>query len=269
MANGPIDESKPVRISELVLLAFVFGLAALFLQLSDLVAFLLCALGFGLAIIALRQSFKTGSTGAWTPIFAIMICSLSVPRLPLYQMIDLIMPAPKRPHIPSVETIMTAPQQAKVDEYMAVENTVKLGDVSIEIKSVTLGNVEVEDFIWKTTSTSKEPYLSFAICITNESQTKKIDFRSWCGHAYDFRDGVKLTDNFGNSYKQIGVAATERPVGGDGSDSLYPEKSLQDVVIFEPPVNAVTELRLELPAHNADEEGTFKIRIPITMIQRN
>jgi len=59
-----------------------------------------------------------------------------------------------------------------------------------------------------------------------------------------------------------------RPVGRVDSDSIYPGKSLTDVLIFEPPLENIQQLDLEMPARNVGTEGHFRIRIPASAIER-
>ena len=47
----------------------------------------------------------------------------------------------------------------------------------------------------------------------------------------------------------------DRPTGRIDSTSIYPGKSLTDVLIFEPPVRDIQYLNLELPGKNVGVDG--------------
>jgi hypothetical protein len=52
------------------------------------------------------------------------------------------------------------------------------------------------------------------------------------------------------------------------SDSIYPGKSLTDVLVFEAPLENIEGLDLDMPGKNVGKNGLIKIRIPAAMIQR-
>lgn len=85
--------------------------------------------------------------------------------------------------------------------------------------------------------------------------------------AFD-RDFATLRDNFGNSYKRIHFGIGTRVVDAvERSESLYPGKSLKDVVVFELPIDTAQYLNLELPAINFGGEGMIRFRIPHEMFR--
>jgi hypothetical protein len=48
--------------------------------------------------------------------------------------------------------------------------------------------------------------------------------------------------------------------------SLDPGKSLEDLLVFEPPLNEIRFLRLELPAAAFGDTGSLRFQIPMGMI---
>ncbi len=163
----------------------------------------------------------------------------------------------------------TSAASSKADEEWApADKPVKQGDVQIQAVSVRVGKVRVRDRIRQETATSKEPLLSVALKATNLSTTKKIDYHTWAGREFSLsNDKAKLTDNFGNRYKTV-TFGFDPPVGRTESASVYPGKPVEDVLVFEAPLNNVEYLNLELPAENVGGEGMFRLRIPASMIQR-
>ena len=118
-------------------------------------------------------------------------------------------------------------------------------------------------------SSSKDDLLAIYLEMINRSQNKKIEYRSWLGGDVAFsRDYAALHDNFGNTYKRISLGFSTKIVGHTGSESIYPGKSLGDVLVFELPIDTAEYLRLELPAKNFGGEGMLRLQIPADMIQR-
>jgi hypothetical protein len=104
--------------------------------------------------------------------------------------------------------------------------------------------------------------------ITNSNRNRKIDYRSWAGSDSSFeRDFATLKDNNGNSYERISLGILDLPIGRSRADSIYPEKALKDILVFEIPLKRAAALDLELPASNVEEKGFFRIRIPASLIE--
>jgi hypothetical protein len=83
------------------------------------------------------------------------------------------------------------------------------------------------------------------------------------------RDYATLEDNFGNTYKRINFGFSSNPVGAvERSESIYPNKSVSDVLVFEMPIDTIEYLRLELPAKNFGGTGMLRLEIPKQMIAR-
>jgi hypothetical protein len=104
--------------------------------------------------------------------------------------------------------------------------------------------------------------------VTNRSQNRKVEYQSWLGRDFTFdRDHATLEDNFGNHYKRINFGIGTELVGHVESESVYLGKSVEDVLVFELPVDSIEYLDLELPAKNFGGEGMLKLRIPRSMIK--
>ena len=140
-----------------------------------------------------------------------------------------------------------APVASKAEEEWApADKPVKQGDVQIQAVSVKVGKVRIRDRIRQEMATSKEPLLSVALRATNLSTTKKIDYHTWAGRQFSIsNDKANLTDNFGNHYKAV-TFGFDPPVGRTESASVYPGKPVDDVLVFEAPLENVEYLNLEL-----------------------
>jgi hypothetical protein len=160
------------------------------------------------------------------------------------------------------------PQQSLEEPWASAESPVKQGDVQIRLMSAKVGKVMIKDSFGGDTSPSKDVLVTITVEVTNLSQTKKLDYRSWAGGDFVLeRDFGTLADNFGNSYKRI-TFGMDKPVGRVTRDSIYPAKSITDVLVFESPIEKSEYLRMELPAKNFDGTGMIRFQIPQTMITR-
>ena len=143
------------------------------------------------------------------------------------------------------------------------------GDVEVLVKSVSYGTIELEKYSGSETSKSSETYLRIAVRVKNISQTRKLDHSSWSEKSFglDSYEG-SIRDNYGNKYDPIGFSAfSGRPKGHMIAEALYPDNSVEDILIFEPPIPDIKFLHLELPARNFGGKGTLWFEIPATMIR--
>lgn len=149
-------------------------------------------------------------------------------------------------------------------EWASAKQPVRQGDVQVRVvrsaKEQTPLNRLGED------TRSKEELLSVYLEVRNLSTSTKLTYKTWQGADFSFdRDYARLTDNFGNSYKRIKFGFGTEIVGQVRTDSIYPNKSIRDVLVFESPIENTEYLELELPADNFGGEGMLRIRIPREM----
>jgi hypothetical protein len=141
---------------------------------------------------------------------------------------------------------------------------VRLGDLQVRITETAIGKVPLKD-AFRQGTTSEDNLLMVKLELLNINPTKKVEYTSWAGKDISFnRDDATLKDNFGNTYKRVGFGSTSYPVGAVGwSTSVYPDKAITDVLVFEVPLEKATYLDLELPAQNYGGEGMVRFRIPM------
>ncbi len=162
-------------------------------------------------------------------------------------------PAPKTP-----ELVWSPPTE-----------TVQIGDIQVRIVKTTLGKVPLKDVVRKD-ARSKDVLLAVSLELTNTNSTKKVEYRTWTGRDLSFdREYATLKDNFGNGYKRINFGFGATPVGAvERSESVYPNKAVGDLLVYEVPLDAAVHLDLELPAKNYGSEGVIRFRIPVKSITR-
>lgn len=153
-------------------------------------------------------------------------------------------------------------------EWTPAGRAVKHGDIALRVASVSIGRVPLRSGYGRTETTSEDELLAIRLKLINRSDSKKVSYQSWMGGELSFtRDSASLTDNFGNSYKRITFGYGTEVVDHTESASLYPGKTLVDVLVFEPPVEAAEHLDLELPGGNIGGDGFLRIRIPRSMFK--
>jgi hypothetical protein len=160
------------------------------------------------------------------------------------------------------------PEQRSVDKWAPADKGVRQGDVEVRVISAQVAPVPLREEFGGDRETSKEPQLMLTVQIKNTSDSKKIDYRSWAGRDVSFeRDYATIHDNFDNNYKRITFGFSSRVVGQTTVESIYPGRSLNDVLVFEPPISKAEYLNLELPAENFSGKGMLRLRVPAKMIK--
>ncbi|MAT16796.1 MAG: hypothetical protein CMJ46_16175 [Planctomyces sp.] len=124
--------------------------------------------------------------------------------------------------------------------------------VKVEITGARIGKVALETFSGD--ATSRDEFIVFTLQVTNKQEAKKMEFRGW-KHGTFSAWGATLSDEHGNEYRAASFSDT---VAGQANiESIYPQKSVGDLLPFEVPVDAAKELRLKLPAAAYGEEGVI------------
>jgi hypothetical protein len=148
----------------------------------------------------------------------------------------------------------------------ADKSSVTHGDVRIRVSSVKLGPVDLNAGNGKFEK-SLDDHLAIRIKIENTSPDNTINYKSWAPPPGVSPDAATLRDNFIVMYS---ASVLPRPVKGQvhNPQTIKPGQSLEDVLVFQKPLNNPPELRLELPATAFGGLGRIKFRIPAAMIKR-
>ena len=139
----------------------------------------------------------------------------------------------------------------------------------MQVVKTSIRKVPLKD-IFQKEATSKDVLLMVELKLLNTNPTKKVEYYGWAGKNISFdRDYATLKDNFDNSYKRINFGLGSYPVGSvERAESIYPNKTVTDVLVFEVPLDTATHLDLELPAKNYGSEGMVRFRIPLKSVSR-
>lgn len=156
------------------------------------------------------------------------------------------------------------PLSRKHDEWVDAGNTVKLGDVRVSITSAVIDYVSFHDFGRK--KTSRDKLLMIRLKIENMSETRKLEHKGWSSQGGIFEANLPtLTGNFDNLYRLVHFGLGSVVEGQAVGETIYPGKVVEDVAVYEVPVDQAKLLRLELPA--AAFGGTGKVRFQIRASQ--
>src|SRR5438132_3852782 len=175
----------------------------------------------------------------------------------------------------------------------ASKDAVQQNDVKVHLGAVVVRNVKIKDVLGEET-VSPTKQLTIQVFVDNANSTRKIDFLGWSGAATSAvgladllggtgrtkgngtesltapeRNAATLTDNFKNPYKRLSPELGAQIPGQISTPtSVYPGKRVEDLLVFEPPVDKVQFLRLELPATAFGGTGSLRLQIPKEMIYR-
>jgi hypothetical protein len=154
--------------------------------------------------------------------------------------------------------------EAGAGEWADASRGVRQGDVEVRVTSVKIGPVDFEGF---DNPDTENKMATIQLSIANLGKTKKLQYESWgSSGSYLDSDFATLSDNFDNNYHRMRLGALLRVKGQLTRESLYPGKSLTDVVIFEPPIATADYLKLELSAEAFGGTGKLRLKIPRSMI---
>lgn len=155
-----------------------------------------------------------------------------------------------------------APWHGVAQQPVVAPTPAQLGDVIVRVlsaKVVERTPADFDDWLWG-------PHLILKLQMSTTNPHRKTSYQTWAGQQMSFnRDYAILIDNHDNTYKMI--AGHKTPNARTESDSIYPERPLTDVLIFEVPLKSADFLTLDLPASNVNEKGFFRFRIPTSMIE--
>jgi len=135
-------------------------------------------------------------------------------------------------------------------------------DASIKVKGVRIGNVTRFGINGRQ---EVGPYLLIELRVTNRSETRKVDFKGWSNGLDFLGPKCSLVDEHGNNYAQIRAAIGETWDGPISRETIAPRGMMVDLLIFELPVDAAQELRLEIPAEPLGPDGWYRFKIPRQM----
>ncbi len=156
---------------------------------------------------------------------------------------------------------LKAEADAKLAAKIAADRTRTIGTVKIELLSASISKVKVKTITGRTAELGKE-HLVINIRLTNDSPTKFVEYVSWTSGSVPLgKKLMDISDEHGNKYRSWLLSST-RPIGVLGFARIDPQKSVEDVLVFDAPVDIANELTMTLEGFHLRELAsrvTFKI----------
>lgn len=266
VAGAPsVNVHLPRRSSSLGIVSLVLGFLAFLVCWIPFVGILsipLSALGLLLALIALVLALLRRGSGIGFPIGGAAVCALAL-AIATAQVAVIAAPSLGRAR----ELAERAEAASDPTAWLPANQPARLGEVQIRIVSASVGRIRMKGTL-SDGFESNDEYLKLVVEVTNQSRSRKRDFATWMGRDFSIsQDYAVVRDNHGNVYKRMDFGFSTRPEGQIDRESLYPGKSIQDVLVFEPLIRDIEYVRLELPAENFGGEGMIRFEIPANMIR--
>jgi len=143
----------------------------------------------------------------------------------------------------------------------ASKSAIERGDVRVKIISAVKGFPKLSAQL-----KNPEEQLILTIDLYNRNSRRKLDYSGW-GQRARINLAVKLTDDAENLY-HLKTYVRVTVEGQLTTKSIYPRESIQDILVFERPIDDIEYLRLELPAGAFGEPGMLYFKIPKEMISQ-
>jgi hypothetical protein len=134
------------------------------------------------------------------------------------------------------------------------------GAVQVWLISTGTGPVRLWSLVEK--NVSEESYFQIRVRLHNTHATRKFDYAGWATRWLNLARRATLKDEHGNDYKGVPFIEAQVVDQVDRTMSLYPGKWVDDVLVFEPPVERATRLILTLPLENVEGKGELHFHIP-------
>ena len=152
--------------------------------------------------------------------------------------------------VPVASPTQTAPQGIK---WASLGEAIRQGDIEFQLTGVELGKPKIAGYAGEDVQ-ADAPVLVVRFRFTNRSENKRILY------TMDEKES-KVTDNFGNVYGGDN-SSFRRIAGVETYANVYPGKSVDGGVRFDPPVAGFSALMIELPARDEWGGGVFHFKVP-------
>ncbi|MCS6977043.1 MAG: hypothetical protein NZM31_08575 [Gemmatales bacterium] len=148
----------------------------------------------------------------------------------------------------------------------ATSTAIHRQDVWVKVQSARIERVGFE--VQGRRQLSDRPYLVIRIQLANVGVERPVEYKSW----RQFQSGsgserVTLRDSSGRTLGAAGLPSGTQLVGAVREARIFPDKSHDDFLVFEPPGNDFQFLDLQLPGQAVGVEGDFRFRIPRSMVR--
>lgn len=132
--------------------------------------------------------------------------------------------------------------------------TKMIGSAAISVTFADIGPVRILDKVRNEERETDSTYIYFIVRIANTTSDKLIVYKTWRGGVIDIETDdqkfASLRDLLGNSYRRIGTEFWWKWADSTDDATIYPGKSITDVLVFERPIDRKMEMKLSLPGEN-------------------
>lgn len=256
-------ESDPAFTGSLIALT-LFGLGVVGTQFpfGRFIGLGLCGAGLLLALICLLaegRARKFAGAAAGLNLVSVALLALVPGWLGFLPKFEEDNPAmPKGPHSIGLNSNEIVPGDRTDAGKAAYAN----GDVRIGVRA----SVQPVDLVGPNNAThrGRENVLKLHLTITNSGVERRIPLSGWA--AGSAGEGVQLADPAGTALKVKVFEAGWRPAGFDKVDGLFPGKSVEVILLFDPPLSSkgkrVEFLNLDLPGNGVGQVEPIQFKLP-------
>lgn len=258
--------------SGLGIAALVIGCLALLLSIVPLVGMIaipIAVIGLLLGIVAIIVSAAGKRSALGMPIAGTVVNAAAFVMPVLYITVFIhtathvlaTMPPPSPAMIRSFAAMIpaTAPSSGEAGAG-SVGQSATLGNATVQVTRVGLARVPLVSPDGNN-STSPTRMLCIDLQISNNSGTQTIQYRSWAG-SRSGADVASLSDDAGTACR-LAALGVLKPQGRTDSAAIFAGRSIQDVLVFDPPSPTARTLHLHLPGRNVQASGETDMTIAV------
>ncbi len=155
-------------------------------------------------------------------------------------------------------------QPAEEEEWVdASRDAVQQGDVRVRVLSAAVQGVDFKAL----GPARRERCLVLALRVYNVGGERRVAYASWAEvGAGREADAPRLRDDLGRTYRRRPLGAGVTLAGHVAQATLPPGRHVDDLLVFETVPAGRDDLRLELPASACGATGTWRLRLPRSMV---
>ena len=149
---------------------------------------------------------------------------------------------------------------AEAEKSKAVEASKAPDGLSVVAAADRIDLVPTTNVITKEKNSSEGDHLCVIVVLDNTSQGTKFDYRG--SAAAGFLATATVTDDLGNTYRQIDFGSMVIGHGQQKEAAIYPGKKLTDIYYFEPPVKLASKLHMIISTRATGGHGEIVLDFP-------
>lgn len=170
----------------------------------------------------------------------------------------------------TIEATPEPPPPAPVDPWVGAGKSAILDEIEVELAEVQLKSPKYLPYGKTSPVPAPGNNAIVRVRIRNHSKNRLINFSTWGTSDTDLGRGGRgiLKDEHDNQFLRMSPPDLSKWFGMREGASIAPGGSHVDLLIFDAPIKASTELRLRLPAENIGREGDIFLKWNVTDMQK-